>query len=114
MQDVKRDWDAAARLSFVSLYGPEDLDVTVYGLDLLASKRVPLVGRWIAVSPYAGGGTYLSRSHEKSPVVDLSDENVLGVQGMVGAIAEISVARLAVEYSLARVSSTTIKVGFAF
>lgn len=114
VHDVKRDWDAAARVSFVSLYGPEDLDVTVYGLDLLASRRVPLVGRWISVSPYVGGGTYLSRSHEKTPVVDLNDENVLGVQGMAGAIAEISVARLAVEYSLARVSSTTIKVGFAF
>lgn len=113
VNDAKRDWAASTRLSFVSLYGPEDLDFTVYGLDLLASREY-FASNWASVSPYAGVSTYLSRSHEKTEAVDLRDENVLGVQAMVGAVARISVARIAVEYNTARVRSRSIKVGVSF
>lgn len=114
VHDARRNWDASARVSFVSLYGPEDVDLTVYGLDLLASKRVPVLSRRASVSPYAGVSTFLSRSHEKSAAVTLTDEDVLGVQAMVGAVAQISVARLAVEHSFATVSTTTLKLGVGF
>jgi hypothetical protein len=107
------DWAVSTRASFVSLYGPEDLDFTVYGVDVLASKAFP-VARWASVSPYAGVSGYLNSSHEKSDVVSLEDENILGVQAMVGAVAQISVARIAVEYNAAKVGSRTIKVGVAF
>lgn len=109
--DAEKDWAASARLSFVSMYGPKDLDFTVYGVDVLASKTYAVFSKWASVSPYAGASTYLSRSHEKTAVVDLRDENVLGVQGTVGAVAHISMARLAVEYSVARVPTFSIKVG---
>jgi len=37
-----RRWAASARVSFVSLYGPEDADLTVYGMDLVASRKLTL------------------------------------------------------------------------
>ena len=103
-------WAAAARVSFASLYGPDDLDLRVYGVDLLASRKLALTS-WAAVSPYVGGSTYLSSAHEKTTAVDLDDEHVLGAQAMVGATLQLSKARLGVEYNAAKVSSFSIKVG---
>jgi hypothetical protein len=103
-------WAAAARVSFASLYGPDDLDLRVYGVDLLASRKFALTS-WAAVSPYVGGSTYLSSAHEKTTAVDLDDEHVLGAQAMVGATLQLSKARLGVEYNAAKVSSFSIKVG---
>lgn len=114
VQDATKDWAASARMSFVSLYGPEDLDFTVYGVDLVASKEYTISPRWVSVSPYAGVSTYLSSSHEKSAVVNLADENILGAQGMVGAVVQVKGVRLAMEYNAAKVSSRSMKVGFSF
>lgn len=111
-QDTVKDWAASARLSLVSLYGPADLDFTVYGLDLVASREYAI--KWATLSPYAGVSTYLSRSHETTAAVNLADENVMGVQAMVGAVAKISVARIAVEYNTAKVQSRSLKVGIGF
>ena len=103
-------WAASARVSFVKMYGPADLDFTVYGADLIASRTMSLT-RWVALSPYAGVSTYLSSSHEKTTAVDLDNERVLGAQGMVGAALELSKARLAVEYNVASVPTFSLKVG---
>jgi len=111
VRSTTSDWAAAARLSFVSMYGPDDLDLSVYGVDLLASRRFA-VSRWAEVSPYAGVSSYLSTSHEKTTAVDLDDEQVLGAQAMIGASVQLSVARLGVEYNVARVPSFSLKVGF--
>ncbi len=105
-----QSWAAAARVSFASLYGPDDLDLRVYGVDVLASRRFALTS-WAAVSPYVGASTYLSNSHEKTTAVDLDDEHVLGAQAMVGATLQVSKARLGVEYNAAKVNSFSIKVG---
>jgi len=107
---ASRKWAAAARVSFVSMFGPEDVGFTVYGADLMASRTVQL-SRWASLSPYAGVSGYLASSHEKSRVVDLSDERVLGAQGMAGVAVQISKARLAAEYSLATVPTFSLKVG---
>jgi hypothetical protein len=114
VNDEEKNWAAAARLSFVSLYGPEDFDLTAYGVDLMASREYAVYSDWVSISPYASVSAYLSRSHEKSAVVDLRDENVLGVRATVGAITQISFARLAVEYSVATVNSISFKVGVGF
>lgn len=114
VNDRETDLAASARLSLVSMYGPEDLGLTVVGLDLLASKAYSLWVDWLAISPYVGVSAYLSNSHETSNVVELKDEHILGVQGMVGAVAHISLARLSIEYSVAKVSSLSLKVGVAF
>ena len=84
------------------------------GVDLLASRKYAVSSTWASVSPYAGVSTYLSSSHETTSAVNLSDENVLGVQGMVGAVIQVSKARLGVEYNLAKVRSTSLKVGVSF
>ncbi|MGH7637294.1 MAG: hypothetical protein ACREOK_06545 [Gemmatimonadaceae bacterium] len=104
---------AAARVSFVSMYGPEDLDFSVYGADLLASREFTVWGGRAAVSPYALVSANLGRSHEKSSVVDLEDENVFGAQATVGVEARVWKAKVGVEYGLAKVSSLSFKMGMA-
>ncbi len=106
-----REWAASARASFVSIYGPDDLDYTVYGADLTASKLLATYSDWARVSAYGIVSAYLGRSHEKSAVVDLADESVIGVQGSVGVVAQLSVARVAVEYNLASLNTISFKVG---
>lgn len=108
------DWAAAARVSAVSLYGPDDVNLSVYGVDLLTSKDYTLSPRWLTISPYAGVSTYMSSSHEKSAVVSLSDEHVMGAQAMVGAVAKVSVLRIGMEYNTAKVHSRSLKIGVAF
>jgi hypothetical protein len=111
LQDSAKGWSAAARASFVSMYGPEDLDFSVYGVDLVASRKYAWFSGRVAVAPYVGVSGSLSRAQEKSSVVALRDENVLGALGTIGAVAEISKARIAVEYSAAQVRSLSFKVG---
>jgi hypothetical protein len=77
---------------------------------VLASKTLTL-SRWAELSPYAEVSSYLSTSHEKTTAVNLDDERVLGAQAMVGASMQLSLARLGVEYSVARVRSLSLKVG---
>jgi hypothetical protein len=107
---ANNDWSASTRLSFVSLYGPEDVDLTVLGWDLVASREIPLTS-WASVSPYVGVASYFSMSHEKTTAVTLDNEHVGGSQAMVGATLRLSGARLAVEYNAAKVNSFSLKVG---
>jgi hypothetical protein len=106
-------WTTSGRVSFVSLYGPEDVDFTVYGAELITSRRLDLA-KWGSVSPYAGVSSYLSRSHEKTTVVTLADEQVGGAQATLGATYQIAAVRLGAEYNVARVRSLSMKVGFGF
>ena len=82
------------------------------GADLLASRRYGLLGNRLGLSPYAGVTATLTHAHEKSAVVDLTDENVFGAQATLGAVAEMRFARVAFEYSVARVTSMSLKIGF--
>jgi hypothetical protein len=106
-----RKWAASTRLSVASLYGPEDLDFTVLGWDLVASREIALTS-WVSVSPYAGISSYFSMAREKSAVVDLENEYVGGSQANVGLVLKLSGARLAMEYNAAKVNSISMKVGF--
>ena len=105
------DWAASGRLSFVQLFGPEEVDLTVVGLDLIASREFEL-NNWASVSPYAGVSSYLTAAREKSAVVDLDDEYQGGSQAMIGAALRLSGARVAMEYNVSRVNSISMKVGF--
>ena len=104
INDTQRSLAGSARMSFVSMYGPDDLSFTVVGAEFVGSWRKNIAG-WMSVSPYAGVSTYLTNAHEKSSVVSLDDERVLGVQGLVGASMQLSFARLGMEYSIADVPS---------
>jgi hypothetical protein len=114
LNDPETKWSTAARASFTSLYGPDDVNLTVYGVDLLASKEFKIYSDWASVSPYAGVSTYFSNSHEKTEAVSLHNEHVLGGQAMVGAVLKLSIARVAVEYNFARVNTLSLKLGIAF
>lgn len=107
---AESEWAAAARLSFVSVFGPEDVAFRVYGLDLVTSRRFP-VSRRLSISPYAVVSASLSRSHEKSAVVSLADESVMGAQAAAGVAVRLSGARVAAEYAVSRVPSFSLKVG---
>lgn len=113
LNDTVRNWAASTRLNFSSLYGPDDMNVKVYGVDFVASKELALYSDWLSIAPYGSVSALLSHSHEKSEVVNLKDENRFGVQGSIGAVAHISVVRLGVEYNVAKVNTLSYKVGVA-
>jgi hypothetical protein len=106
-----RDWDVSARASFVSLFGPDDLDLNVYGVDLVTSWKQWTYKR-ATVVPYAGLATYLASSHEKANAVNLADERVIGAMATLGAELQFSVVRVAAEASVAKVPSFSMKLGF--
>lgn len=110
VNDTVKNWAASARLGFNSIYGPDDMSFAVYGTDFLVSKKFAVTD-WASVSPYAGASAYLSHAREKSDVVNLNDEKVFGGQGTVGAVAQISVMRLGVEYNFAKVNTFSYKLG---
>ena len=103
-------WNASAGLSFVKLYGPEDLDFAVYGTDFVVSRAITL-SRWASVSPYGSVTWYLSRAHEKTSAVNLSDEHVFGAQAAAGAELRLFKVRLGAEYNAARVHGLSLRVG---
>jgi hypothetical protein len=55
-----------------------------------------------SVSPYAGVSTNLASAHEKSVAVTLDDEDVVGVQGTLGAALHLRSVRLAADYNSRR------------
>lgn len=114
IHSAEDQFSASVRLSVSSIFGPEDIDLSVYGLDVVTSKRIDLSPEWITVTPYAGVSGYLSRTHEKSAVVALADDNVAGIQAMLGAVTHFSFAQLAVEYNIAAVSTLSFKIGVDF
>ncbi|MBV6523068.1 MAG: hypothetical protein MNPFHGCM_03235 [Gemmatimonadaceae bacterium] len=113
VDDTVKNWAAATRVSVASLSGPDDLGLTVVGVDALASKTYVLAS-WASLSPYGGVSSYVSRAHETSSLVTLADETTVGAQAMVGIAARVSVMRLAVEYNAAHVASRSIKLGVRF
>lgn len=90
----------SGRLSGVKLYGPEDLSVSIYGVDAVLSRDIS------RFSPYAGIGAYWSRGRETTSKVDLDDESVVGLQGMVGIAMRIRFLRLGTEFNIAGVWAT--------
>ena len=102
----ERRLSAAGRLSVVRLFGPEDVQASTYGLDVLVSKEV-----WM-LEPYAGVSGYMSRGKETTTKVDLDAETAFGAQATLGIAARVSVIRLAAEYHAAKVPGVSMKVAF--
>ena len=107
------EWAGAVRGSFATLYGPEDVDFSVYGADFVASRTIA-VKRWATLSPYASVSAFVGASHEKSAVVALDDERTFGAQATLGAVMQLSKARLAAEYNVSKVPSISMKLGVGF
>jgi len=104
--DVERGLAASARVNAVKLYGPEDLDLNVYGLDLVASKEIS------RFSPYAGVSGYWSRGRETTDKVSLEDESIVGLQGMVGLAVRVWTLRLGAEFNAASVPGYSFKLAY--
>jgi hypothetical protein len=105
LNDAETAVAAAGRLSAATLYGPDDLDHSVVGLDFLVSKDV------YVFSPYVGVSGYAAHGRETTSAVELDNETIFGVQGTVGVAVEISAVRLGTEVNLGRVPSYSFKVG---
>ncbi|MBI3792313.1 MAG: hypothetical protein HY275_15735 [Gemmatimonadetes bacterium] len=112
VDDATSGWSAAARVSFVSMFGPDDLDFSVSGVDLLASRSFAFFSNRAHLSPYVTASGTMARSHAKSALVSVHDETVLGAQASVGAVLEAWGARVAFEVVAARVPNVSMKVGF--
>lgn len=106
LNDLERHFAAAGRVSYMRLFGPEDLNASVLGLDVLASRD------FSAISPYVGVSGYLSRGQERTAKVDLENENVFGVQGTMGVAVNLRALRLGAEYSVGRVNGYSVKIAF--
>lgn len=104
----------AVRGSAVRMFGPEDLNLTVYGGDLLASREFVIHDKWLRLAPYVVVSTFLSSAHEKSSEVELRDERVAGLQAGVGLLAKVAAMRIAVEYNHARINTVSMKLGVTF
>ena len=114
VNNLEKKWSAAARANFTSMFGPEDLNLTTYGLDLLTSKEFPLYYKWASVAPYVGVSTYLTNTREKTEKVNLANEHVMGAQAMAGAVLKLAAARIGVEYNFAKLNTVSFKIGVAF
>jgi hypothetical protein len=114
LNDLERKWSVSARTSFMSMFGPDDLKLNVYGVDALLSKEFKVYSNWLSVSPYVGVSTYLSSSRETTEKVNLQNENLVGGQAMIGTVLKLSVARIGVEYNFAKLSTLSFKIGVAF
>ncbi len=106
--------DCSSRLGFNSLYGPKDVNFAVYSLDVLVSRQFTVYKNLLSLSPYVGTSIYLAHSREKSDVVDLKNENALGPQFLIGAVANIWNFRFAAEYNFANVNTVSIRLGYNF
>ncbi len=84
LNDEEKNLSAAARVSVGQLFKVEDLDLSAYSVDVVATKDFSSLISFAGLSGYAGLTGYLVRTHEKTSAVDLDDENVFGLQGNVG------------------------------
>jgi prepilin-type processing-associated H-X9-DG protein len=107
-------WAGATRASVVSLYGPDDFSFVIVGMDFLASRHIAVFSGSASLTPYAGVSGYAANSHETTSAVDLRDEHVLGMQASIGTEAQISIVKIAAEYSFAKVHSLSFKLGVGF
>ncbi|HEX6134076.1 MAG TPA: hypothetical protein VFZ24_08930 [Longimicrobiales bacterium] len=106
VNDPERRLAAAGRLSVVTLYGPDEMEASTFGLEFVASTAVSVIEPYIALSGY------MSRARETSPDVDLDNETAFGAQATAGVAAQVSVLRLGAEFNLAKVPGVSLKVGF--
>ncbi|MEE9161720.1 MAG: hypothetical protein V3U35_02010 [Candidatus Neomarinimicrobiota bacterium] len=108
LNDTENNLAAAARIGAMSIVGVEDLNLTAYSIELIASKDIS------RFSVYGGLGTYLMHSHETTSAVDLDDENLLGLQGMVGVNTTLfSHLRIGAEMSLSALTMPVIVIGYS-
>ncbi|MEE9194065.1 MAG: hypothetical protein V3U21_05965 [Thermodesulfobacteriota bacterium] len=114
LNDEEKNLSAAARVSIGQLFKVEDLDLSAYSVDVVATKDLSRFTRFEGVSGYAGLTGYLVSTHEKTSAVDLDDENVFGIQGNAGVSALFfSHLRIGVQLTVGALIYPSFVIGFA-
>ncbi len=96
---------AAIRGSITALTGVPDFNLAIYGVDVLASKRVAMF------TPYLGVREGVAVGTETTSKVALHREVVPITQGFVGTACRVWMLRLAAEYDIADVNTLALVIG---
>lgn len=106
LQETEKFPAAAVRASVSMLTGVPDFNMSLYSVDLLASKSVAML------TPYVGFRESLAVGTETTSKVTLNQERVLIAQGYAGIAYSIWTFSLAAEYTVSYVNTFAIAVGF--
>lgn len=98
----------AGRVNAAWLFGPADMTYGVYGVDLVASRRISRFEPYAVLSGHFGHGA------ERTTKVDLPSETILGAHATLGMTVDLAGVRLGAEYTAARVDGYAFKIGYAF
>ncbi len=79
INDPVTNWAASVRVSHVMDAAIEDFNISVTGIDVMASKTF-----FGILTPYAGVAGNWNHTKETTDEVDLHNENYFGVRGIVG------------------------------
>ncbi len=99
---------AAVRGSVTVLTGVPDYDLSIYSVDLLASKRIAFF------TPYIGFRESLAIGTETTSKVNLEQERPLITQGYAGVSASLWMLTLVAEYDIASVNTLAFNIGVNF
>lgn len=103
---TERSLALAARASYATLLGVEDLNFHVASLDLSAGKKL---GRF---APYVGLGLNWSRALETTAKVRLANETLITPRGVVGTELSLGLVSFTTELEIAAVPTFSLRTGF--
>jgi len=106
LQESKKSPAAAVRASVSMLTGVPDFNVSIYSIDLMASKRIAMI------TPYAGVRQSLIVGTETTSKVDLDQERLSLTQGYAGVAYSLWVISLTAEYNVSSVNTFALAIGF--
>ncbi len=99
---------AAVRGTVTLLTGVPDYNLSVYSIDVIASKNIA------RFTPYVGLRGSLAIGTETTSKVNLDTESLVLPQGYAGITYSIWILNLAAEYDVAQVNTFAFTVGFNF
>ena len=106
MRESERAPAAAVSVSFATLTGVPDFNLSLYSLGFVTSKRISVF------TPYLGVKESLARATETTSKVDLDRESLVLTQGFIGATYSIWKLGVAAEYNIADVNTFALVLGF--
>ncbi len=107
-QESEKHLAAAVRASVSILTGVPDYNLSVYSVDIMASKKIAML------VPYVGFKESLAIGTETTSKVDLDKESLLITQGYAGVTYSFWMLNLVAEYNVSYVNTFALAVGFNF
>lgn len=99
---------AAVRGSFLILTGVPDFNLSIYSIDVIASKKIAMF------TSYAGFRANLAIGTETTSKVNLASERIFIPQGYAGVSYSIWILDLSAEYNISTVNTFAFITGFNF